>query len=129
MRFTLVYLCEYGGFIIVALGTCSKPEQNVGVESSAPVRPQTSVLARAREWEAVIGRLPGVHNRADLAAHLGVSRARVTQALAPLAVSPGLLAAMEAAEARGALITNKLWRELSGLNEREALAALEGLAA
>ena len=51
----------------------------------------------------------------------------MTQALAPLAVSPGLLAAMEAAEARGALITNKLWRELSGLNEREALAALEGL--
>ena len=86
-------------------------------------------MARAREWEALIGRLPGVHNRADLAAHLGVTRARVTQALAPLAVGPRLLAAMEATEARGALITNKLWRELSGLNEREALAALEGLRA
>ena len=87
------------------------------------------MLARAREWEALIGRLPGVHNRADLAAHLGVTRARVTQALAPLAVGARLLAAMESAEARGALITNKLWRELSGLNEREALAALEGLRA
>lgn len=87
------------------------------------------MLARAREWEALIGALPGVHTRADLAAHLGVSRARVTQALAPLSVGPGLLAAMEAAEARGALITNKLWRELSGLNEREALAALAGLRA
>lgn len=116
-------------FIIVAMRTCSKPEQNVGVESMAATRPRTSVLVRAREWEALIGRLPGVHNRADLAAHLGVSRARVTQALAPLAVGARLLAAMEEAEARGALITNKLWRELSALNEREALAALEGLRA
>ncbi len=116
-------------FIVVALRTCGKAERNVGIESSAPSRPRTSVLARAREWSALIGRLPGVHNRADLAAHLGVSRARVTQALAPLAVGARLLAAMEDAEAQGVLITNKLWRELSGLPEREALAALEGLRA
>ena len=86
-------------------------------------------MARAREWEALIGRLPGVHNRADLAAHLGVTRARVTQALAPLGAGARLLAAMDAAEERGAIITNGVWKELAGLPEREALAALEGLRA
>ncbi len=87
------------------------------------------MLARAREWEALIRRLPGVHNRSDLAAHLGVTPGRVTQALAPLAVSPGLLAAMEEAEAAGRVISEAVWRRLSYVSEREAIELLSSLRA
>jgi hypothetical protein len=41
-------------------------------------------LDRARQWKALIG-TNGIENQADLACHLGISRARVTQVLKRLA--------------------------------------------
>ena len=52
-------------------------------EKRCPGRPKVDRVARAQRWQAMIdGDL--IRNRADLARHLGVSRARVTQVLSAL---------------------------------------------
>lgn len=85
-----------------------------------PARVVPSVLSRAREWSALIdGR--GIQNRADLAAHLGVSRARVTQALAVLAVPAQLMNALDRAEAAGAGVTERDWRRIMVLDVARAV--------
>ena len=81
------------------------------------------VLARALEWEAMLGS-PGIETRADLARHLGVSRARVTQALAVLTVPGLLMNTLIQAEARGEPVTEGEWRRVKGLGEDEAIRVL-----
>ena len=81
------------------------------------------VLARAQEWEAMLGS-PGIETRADLARHLGVSRARVTQALAVLTVPGLLMNTLIQAEARGEPVTEGEWRRVKGLPEQEAIRVL-----
>ena len=81
------------------------------------------VLARAQEWDAMLG-TPGIETRADLARHLGVSRARVTQALAVLTVPGLLMNTLIQAEARGEPVTEGEWRRVKGLGEDEAIRVL-----
>jgi len=73
----------------------------------------------------MIGSTPGVHNRADLAVQLGVSRARITQALRVLDAHPSLLAALERAEGQARYVGVAEWRRLRILPLSQALAALE----
>ena len=56
------------------------------IESRRKTRSQIRLegIDRARQWEALIG-TNGIETRADLARHLGISRARVTQVLKRLA--------------------------------------------
>jgi len=81
------------------------------------------VLARALAWEAMLG-TRGIETRADLARQLGVSRARVTQALAVLTVPARLMNTLQQAEARGRPVTERTWRRVKGLREDEAIRVL-----
>ena len=81
------------------------------------------VLARAQAWESMFG-TPGIETRADLARQLGVSRARVTQALAVLTVPARLMNTLQQAEARGRPVTERTWRRVKGLREDEAIRVL-----
>lgn len=88
-------------------------------------RPQ-GVLARALDLQARIGR-GGIHTRADLAAALGVSRARVTQMLAVLAVPGPVMDILRRAEAAGRPVTEGGWRKVKGLPADEAVRRLREL--
>lgn len=81
------------------------------------------MLARAQEYQGLLGQ-PGIATRADLARHFGVSRARVTQALAVLDVPGPLMDTLRAAEARGRPVTEGVWRKIRGLPESEVLGRL-----
>ncbi len=81
------------------------------------------MLARAQVWDAMLG-TPGIETRADLARQLGVSRARVTQALAVLTVPGRLMNTLQQAEARGRPVTERTWRRVKGLREDEAIRVL-----
>jgi len=81
------------------------------------------VLARALEWDAMLG-TPGIETRADLARQLGVSRARVSQALAVLTVPGRLMNTLLQAEAMGRPVTERTWRRVKGLGEDEAIQVL-----
>jgi hypothetical protein len=87
-------------------------------------RTGVSVLARARAWNGMLGKVRGVSTRADLAAHLGVTRAMVTQSLAVLAASPPVLAAIESADAAGHVVTEGVWRRIRHLPPEAALYTL-----
>ena len=91
----------------------------MGVEA----REVMGVLARAQAWESMLG-TPGIETRADLARQLGVSRARVTQALAVLTVPGRLMNTLQQAEARGRPVTERTWRRVKGLREDESIRVL-----
>ncbi len=67
-----------------------------------------------------------IRSRADLAAHLGVSRARVTQALAVLGVPTQLMSALDQAETDGAGVTEADWRRIKDLSAGQAVEYLRG---
>lgn len=86
--------------------------------------PTQGVLARAESWSAMIdGR--AIRTRADLARHLGVSRARVTQALAVLNVPDLLLNTLRRAEVAGTPLTESEWRKIKGLPAERVASLLE----
>ena len=66
-----------------------------------------------------------LRTRADLARHLGVSRARVTQALAVLDVPDLLLNTLRRAEFAGSPVTEGEWRKIRHLAPDHAAALLE----
>jgi site-specific DNA recombinase len=70
-----------------------------GSHSKAPRQPRQSILARAKELEAL--RAKHGWSRSRLAGHLGVSRSAVTQALRPLDAPPRIRAELELREERG----------------------------
>lgn len=84
------------------------------------------VLARALELDGLLGR-PGIATRADLARHLGVSRARVTQALAVLAVPAPLMDTLRRAEADGQPVTEGVWQKIKALPGDQAVGRLREL--
>ena len=87
------------------------PRSNRKKPESHPASPSVGVLSLARSWSKLIGQ-PGITNRADLAAHLGISRARVSQVLTVLDV-PALEQDMLAtAEAAGRPVTERTWRRI-----------------
>jgi len=67
---------------------------------------------------------PGIDTRIDLTRQLGVSRARVSQALAVLTVPGRLMHTLLQAEARGEPVTERTWRRVKGLGEDEAIRVL-----
>jgi len=81
------------------------------------------VLERAERWTAMIDG-EQVRTRADLARHLDVSRARVTQALTVLTVPGPVKERLRRAETRGRPVTERLWREIRGRPVDDALALL-----
>lgn len=75
---------------------------------------------------SLIGRR-GIATRADLAAHLGVSRAHVTQTLSPLDAPDAVRAALEACEERGVVVGTAMWRRVRAMRTADAVAWLAGI--
>ena len=63
----------------------------------------------------------GISTRAELARHLGCSRARVSQVLTVLDVPAFLKKALERAEAQGKGLSEGEWKKIKGLEVEEAL--------
>ena len=61
----------------------------------------------------------GISTRAELARHLGCSRARVSQVLTVLDVPAFLKKALECAEAQGKGLSEAEWKKIKGLGETE----------
>ncbi len=101
----------------------SPPRKRRKKKMGGEAREVQGVLARAQAWESMLG-TPGIETRADLARQLGVSRARVTQALAVLTVPARLMNTLQRAEARGRPVTERTWRRVKGLREDEAIRVL-----
>ncbi len=81
------------------------------------------VLARAEMWVAMTdGEV--IRNRSQLASHLGVSRARVSQALGVLGVPGSVMEVLKRAEAAGAPVEERPWPRIRELTEREAIGLL-----
>lgn len=88
--------------------------------------PRKSVLETAQQWKALLG-CPGSSNKADLALVLGVSRARVSQVLSVLDAPEPVQAAVRQADARGTIVTERLWRTVRRLPERRLVERLLGI--
>ena len=84
---------------------------------------EIGVLERAERWAAM---LDGDHvkTRADLARHLGVSRARVTQALNVLTVPGPVMERLRRAEEAKRPVMERTWRAIRGRPVEDALALL-----
>ena len=82
------------------------------------------VLEVARSWSERIGRA-GVWTKADLAAALGLSRARVSQVLSVLDAEPDVLKMLIIWEKSGQPVTERAWRLARG---RSAAGVLRELA-
>lgn len=81
------------------------------------------VWARAEAWAALIdGEV--IKTRSDLARHLGVSRARVSQVLAVHSVHADVREVLRAAEKRGHPLRESGWRRIKGLQRQQALQIL-----
>ena len=89
-----------------------------------PPRVGVSVLARALAFRDAIAD-PAIGNRAGLARRLGVSRARVTQAMAILEAPAEVLAAAERAERTGRAVTEGVWRRVRAVDPAAGVALIE----
>jgi len=67
---------------------------------------------------------PHIHCRADLARHLGVSRAWVSQVMAVLDGPGPLMDTLRQAEAAGRPVRMGVWRQVEGLPAGEAVQQL-----
>lgn len=76
-----------------------KERRGFGGREKAGRRPRQSILARAKDLEAL--RAERGWSRAQLARHLGVSRSAVTQALRPLDLPEVVRKVVERREAQG----------------------------
>lgn len=101
------------------------PEAILATDSEAPIV-RASVLTKALRWKAFLG-CPGSSNKAELSITLGVSRARVTQVMSVLEVSDAVREALEAAEARGVTVTERMWRGMKGLGDADVIGRLKAL--
>ena len=75
-------------------------------------------LERAEAWGALLEG-GAVTSRAELARHLGVSRARVTQVLAVLSVRSDVKEALLRAEEERGRLPERLWRQAAKLRVHE----------
>lgn len=71
-------------------------------------------MERAEAWAEMIDGVV-LTSRAELARHLGVSRARVTQVLAVLSVRRDVKEALLRAEDERGRLPERLWRQAAGL--------------
>lgn len=87
--------------------------------------PAVGVLQTARAW-ARLQRTVGDGSQTDLAHHLGVSRARVSQVLSVLKSKPEVQAALAARAKAGCPVTEREWRRLRQMPPGRRLSTLAG---
>ena len=80
-------------------------------------------LRRAEDWAALIDG-ESIKSRADLARHLKVSRARVTQVLAVLSVRSDVRQHLLSVEERGRSIPDRIWRRMAKVDLESCQALL-----
>ena len=102
---------------------CSLPSSLVKKKEKVPT---IGVLARARQFQALL-HSPGIESRADLARHLGVSRAWVTIVLGVLDVPGPLMDVLLHAEAAGNPVTEPEWRKVKRFPAGESVGRLRGM--
>jgi hypothetical protein len=104
-----------------SLSSSRKPRKKV--KRRGERRSVMGVWARAEAWAALIdGEV--IKTRADLARHLGVSRARVSRVLAVHSVHADVREVLRAAEERGRPLQESGWRRIKGLQRQQALQIL-----
>ena len=103
-----------------------KSSKHAKLKAKKRRRAQTrSFLEVAKEWQALLS-TPEINSRADLARHLGLSRARVTQVLVVYDVPVSVREAVVKWEGEGKWLSGRKWLILYRLGELEGMERLRG---